>query len=94
MTSLQYNESADEYGLVIIQFDRRHRVIRCRNNLQWIMQKRSSPDLNKGYCVGLSYHTKWESLTARYSMVVMALSDGFSINFLKPKSIEKHNEQN
>ena len=45
------------------------RVIRCRHNLQWIFQRRTSTDLNKGHWVGLSYHTSWESLIARYSGV-------------------------
>ena len=66
MTSLHSNESADEYVAIIMQIDSRTRVIRCRHDLQWIMQKRSSPDLNKGYWIGLSYHTSWESLKARY----------------------------
>jgi len=60
-------ESADEYAAIIMQIDSRTRVIRCRHDLQWIMQKRSSPDLNKGYWIGPSYHTTWESLLERYT---------------------------
>ena len=50
------------------------RIIRCRYNLQWVFQKGTSADLNKGHWVGLSYHTSWESLTARYSGVREALN--------------------
>ena len=67
MNNPHNNESADEYAAIIVQIDSRTRVIRCRHDLQWIMQKRSSPDLNRGYWIGLSYHTTWESLLARYS---------------------------
>jgi len=67
MTMSHNKESADEYAAIIIQIDSRTRVIRCRHDLQWIMQKRSSPDLNKGYWIGRSYHTTWESLLARYT---------------------------
>jgi len=66
MTKLYNNETSDEYAAIIMQIDSRTRVIRCRHDLQWIMQKRSSPDLNKGCWIGLSYHTTWESLLARY----------------------------
>jgi len=68
------NESADEYAAIIMQIDSRTRVIRCRHDLQWIMQKRSSPDLNKGYWIGLSYHTTWDSLIKRYSGITEALN--------------------
>ena len=61
------NESADEYAAIIMQIDSRTRVIRCRHDLQWIMQKRSSPDLNKGYWISLSYYTSWDSRKPRYS---------------------------
>ena len=74
MTKLHNNESADEYAAIIIQIDSRTRVIRCRHNLQWIFQRRTSADLNKGHWVGLSYHTSWESLTAPNSGVREALN--------------------
>ena len=69
MTSRCLNETADEYAFVEVMVNARQRVIRCRHNLQWIFQRRTSADLNKGHWVGLSYHTSWESLTARYSGV-------------------------
>ena len=74
MSKLCHNESADEYAAIIMQIDGRTRVIRCRHDLQWIMQKRSSPDLNKGYWIGLSYHTSWQSLKARYLGITEALN--------------------
>ena len=74
MTSRCLNETADEYAYVVIMLNSRQRVIRCRRNLQWIFQRRTSADLNKGHWVGLSYHTSWESLTVRYSGVREALN--------------------
>lgn len=74
MTSRSFNETADEYAYVAIMVNARQRVIRCRHNLQWIFQRRTSADLNKGHWVGLSYHTSWESLTVRYSGVREALN--------------------
>ena len=67
MTSRCLNETADEYAYVTAVLNPRQRVIRCRHDLQWIFQRRTSADLNKGHWVGLSYHTSWESLKARYS---------------------------
>ena len=74
MSKLSHNESDDDYAAIIMQIDGRTRVIRCRHDMQWIMQKRSSPDLNKGYWIGLSYHTTWESLINRYSGFEVALN--------------------
>ena len=74
MTSCSLNETADEYAFVEVMLNARQRVIRCRHNLQWIFQRRTSADLNKGHWVGLSYHTSWESLIARYSGVREALN--------------------
>ena len=42
----------------------RWHIIRCRNDLQWVIQKRSSAALNKGRWVGQSYHMTLESLRA------------------------------
>ena len=74
MTSRCLNETADEYAYVVVMVNARQRVIRCPHNLQWIFQRRTSADLNKGHWVGLSYHTSWESLTVRYSGVLEALN--------------------
>ena len=43
------------------------RIIRCCYNLQWVVQERTSADFNKGYWLGLSYHTSCESQITRYS---------------------------
>ena len=80
MTSRCLNETADEYALVVAILNSRQRVIRCRHNLQWIFQRRTSADLNKGRWVGLSYHTSWESLIARYSGVREALNANLKSN--------------
>ena len=74
------NETADEYAFVEVMVNARQRIIRCRHNLQWIFQRRTSADLNKGHWVGLSYHTSWESLTARYSGVLEALNANLKSN--------------
>lgn len=78
MTNPQNNESADGYSTIIMQIDSRTRVIRCRHDPQWIMQKRSSPNLNKGYWIGLSYHTTWESLTASHPHIAVPPNTNFS----------------
>ena len=74
MTSLCLNETADEYAYVIVMLNPRQRVIRCRHNLQWIFQRSTSADLNKGHWVGLSYYASRESLITRYSGVREALN--------------------
>jgi hypothetical protein len=79
MNSLHHNESADEYAAIIIQINSGTRVIRCRHDLHWIMQKRSSPDLNKGYWIGLSnHHTTWDSLLAYYTDLALPAVTIFS----------------
>ena len=69
-------ETSDYYFRVTAIINPRQRIIRCRRGLQWVAQKRTSADLNKGHWIGLSYHTSWESLTARYSGVRKALNYG------------------
>jgi hypothetical protein len=54
MTSRCLNETADEYALVVAILNSRQRVIRCRHNLQWDFQQRTSANLNKGHWAGLS----------------------------------------
>ena len=70
MTKLYNNEASDEYVTIITQIDSRTRVIRRRHDLQWIMRKRSSPELNKGYWIGLSHDTKWDSATGPYPNII------------------------
>jgi hypothetical protein len=64
MCDLSTKETSDNYVQVVAQLSKRWRVIRCRHDLQWIIQRRSSADLNKGRWVGQSYHTTLESLRA------------------------------
>ena len=64
MCDLSTKETSDHYVRVIAQLSKRWRVIRCRHDLQWIIQRRSSADLNKGRSVGQSYHMTLESLRA------------------------------
>jgi hypothetical protein len=64
MCDLSTKETSDNYVQVIAQLSKRWRVIRCRHDLQWIIQRRSSADLNKGHWVGQSYHMTLESLRA------------------------------
>jgi hypothetical protein len=37
-------ETADDYFRVIARLNRRWRVIECRNGIQWILQRRGSPE--------------------------------------------------
>ena len=64
MCDLSTKETSDNYVQVVAQLSKRWRVIRCRHDLQWIIQRRSSADLNKGHWVGQSYHMTLESLRA------------------------------
>ena len=64
MNSLQHKETSDQYLHIVCYLNSRWRVIRCRHDRQWIIQKRSSPNLNKGRWVGQSYHMTLESLRA------------------------------
>ena len=64
MNSFQHKETSDQYLHIMCHLNLRWRVIRCRHDLQWIIQRRSSADLNKGRWVGQSYHMTLESLRA------------------------------
>ena len=64
MCDLSTKETSDDYVQVVAQLSKRWWVIRCRHDLQWIIQKRVSADLNKGRWVGQSYHMTLESLRA------------------------------
>ena len=64
MNSLTRKETSDQYLHIVCHLNSRWRIIRCRHDLQWIIQKRSSADLNKGLWIGKSYHMTLESLRA------------------------------
>ena len=75
MCDLSTKETSDNYVQVVAQLSKRWRVIRCRHDLQWILQRRSSADLNKGLWVGQSYHMTLESLRASCLGVTGAQND-------------------
>ena len=75
MCELSTKETSDNYVQVVAQLSKRWRVIRCRHDLQWIIQRRSSADLNKGLWVGQSYHMTLESLRASCLGVTGAQND-------------------
>ena len=64
MCDLSTKETIDDYDKVVAQLSKRWWVIRCRHNLQWIIQKRVCADLNKGRWIGQSYHMTLENLRA------------------------------
>ena len=75
MCDLSTKETSDNYVQVVAQLSKRWRVIRCRHDLQWIIQRRSSADLNKGLWVGQSYHIIRESIRASCLGVTGAQND-------------------
>ena len=44
----RYYETADAYDNVVVQLAPRWRVIICKDDLQWIIQKRSAEPLHRG----------------------------------------------
>jgi hypothetical protein len=56
------NESSDSYGEVVAVLNRKWRVIRCRNGVQWILQSRDSATAAKGVWRGRSYCRTKEAL--------------------------------
>ena len=57
-----HREPGDYYHGVIVQADDRWRVIICRSNLQYILQRRSAKPLNKGLWIGKHYCTTLDCL--------------------------------
>ena len=49
--------TANAYDNVVIQLDRRRRVIICKKDLQWIVHKRSAEPLHRGKWRAKSYIT-------------------------------------
>jgi len=52
-----YHESADNYVGVITQLDATHRVILCKDALQWIIQEKRGAGRRQGNWRGKSYIT-------------------------------------
>ena len=57
-----YREPGDYYHGVIVKAADRWRVIICRSNLQYIVQRRSAKPLNNGLWIGKRYCTTRDSL--------------------------------
>ena len=92
MCDLSTKETSDNYVRVVAQLSKRWRVIRGRHDLQWIIQRRSSADLNKGRWVGQSYHTTLESLRASCLGVTARLKTHSSELLNGPKSLAIKND--
>ena len=92
MCDLSTKETSDNYVRVVAQLSKRWRVIRCRHDLQWIIQRRSSADLNKGRWVGQSYHMTLESLRASCLGVTARLKTHSSELLNGPKSLAIKND--
>jgi hypothetical protein len=56
------NESSDTYSEVVAVLNRKWRVIRCRDGIQWILQSRDSATAAKGVWRGSSYCRTKEAL--------------------------------
>ena len=52
-----HRESSDDYSAVILDFFADYRLIKCKHNMQWIIQKRSSHRPNVGVWVGIGHVT-------------------------------------
>ncbi len=52
-----HRESSDDYYAVILNFFADYRLIKCKHNMQWIIQKRSAHRPNVGVWVGIGHVT-------------------------------------
>jgi hypothetical protein len=52
-TARRLAESDDQYPGIVAVLNQQHRVIRCRDGLQWILQRRHGPERLAG--------TRWDS---------------------------------
>ena len=55
-------ESSKEYPYLWLSKCKKSRIIRCKDDLQWIVQAWQSPKWRN-----LSYHTEWNSIAMRWS---------------------------
>ena len=58
----RHYETADAYDNIVMQLGRRWRVIICKDDLQWIVQKRSVERLHRGKWCAKSYVTSRKAL--------------------------------
>ena len=52
-----HRENSDDYSAVILNFFADYRLIKCKYNMQWIIQKRSAHRPNVGVWVGIGHVT-------------------------------------
>ena len=55
-------ETSDFYSQVIAFLAPRWRVVTCRNDIQWILQKRTAEPMHEGIWRGQSYYTSRDAL--------------------------------
>ena len=58
----QHHESADEYSSVIARLDARHRVIKCKDGVQWILQRKRGERCGRARWTGVGYCLSREAL--------------------------------
>ena len=60
--SQSHRERDDDYQGVVCYLSERWRIVICRDNRQWIVQKRSTLPSNRGVRIGKSYLTSRTAL--------------------------------
>ena len=58
----QHHESADEYSGIIARLDARHRVITCKDGVQWILQRKRGERCGRARWTGVGYCLTREAL--------------------------------
>ena len=56
-----HHETSDDYGVIITQLCRRHRVIVCKDRIQWIVQRRKTGGAERPWRA-LGYHLTKDAL--------------------------------
>ena len=62
-------ESSNEHPYLWLSDCQRFRIIRCKDDLQWIVQAFQSPKWRN-----LSYHSEWQSISMRWSALNVPVS--------------------
>ena len=63
---MSHRETDDDYDHVLFNLDYKHRVILCRDGVQWILQRRrygGQKDLDEGHWDGEGYYRTQDGLT-------------------------------
>jgi len=58
----QHQETADGYIGIVARLGTRHRVITCKDNIQWILQRRDGERYGRARWAGIGYFLTRESL--------------------------------